>query len=161
VRGRKSDKLPTQPLYVRKVQEELESPFDDAEFQNSYLTGYEYADDDFTNDNEDDFADDNEFIYCTPSYEACYYSNLIEGCGINCQGEYLESYVVSGYYVDMQQFYPSLNWLQSFAFDFECDVRLSRELKLKTISGALSDERKIEIGRIYSGFVKDTGGMII
>ena len=41
------------------------------------------------------------------------------------------------------------------------DKKLARKLKIKTIEKTISDDDRKKVGRLYSGFVLDTNGMLI
>jgi len=57
---------------------------------------------------------------------------------------------------------PYIRWDDNYIHFENDNEQLIRKMKIKTIQGSLSDEeKKIKFGRIYSGYVRDTQGVLL
>jgi len=97
----------------------LEKPYNDADFEGSYLTSYEWTEESFEFGAEPRFAADNREVYCAPNYkndyDTCIASNLYP-CAFGCDNERIYAYVQSGYYYD-----PGHDFISTIALDDNCD----------------------------------------
>ncbi len=92
----------------------FDGDYSESDFYYSYLTSHEWSDDDFDSTDSSNFESDDNYIYCAPSYETCYHSNLNKPCGYGCAYQNTRAFVQSGYYLDVG------NWLETIAYDNEC-----------------------------------------
>lgn len=51
-------------------------------------------------------------------------------------------------------------WDHNYIYFENDDKKLVRELKIKAINNTITEEDKLRIGRVYSGLVKDTNGIL-
>ena len=56
---------------------------------------------------------------------------------------------------------PYMRWDDNYIHFENDDVKVIRKLKIKNVENILTEEDKNRIGRIYSGLVKDTNGILI
>ena len=56
---------------------------------------------------------------------------------------------------------PYMRWDDNYIYFENDDVKVIRKLKIKNVENILTEEDKNRIGRIYSGLVKDTNGILI
>jgi len=56
---------------------------------------------------------------------------------------------------------PYIRWDDNYIHFENDDEKLIRKLKIKSVENIMTEEDKNRIGRIYSGLVKDTNGILI
>jgi YD repeat-containing protein len=100
--------------------EELDYPFDGADFQYDYLFTHEYSGGSLSENDKENFAAADFTVYCTPDDDICDLGLLDSYCGYGCEDQKTKLKIQSGYYEDPDLDITS-SWLEAIAYDEPCD----------------------------------------